>query len=66
MKQKQMITQHRDLAEMMEHPFSVLEMSEPKSEVVLRSMSGNLQCDLEPVSAQEERLLQKELLQQEH
>lgn len=39
MKQKQLITQHRDLAEKMEHPFSVLEkMSEPKSEGVLRTM----------------------------
>ncbi|XP_040592653.1 uncharacterized protein LOC110343802 isoform X1 [Mesocricetus auratus] len=67
MKQKQLITQHRDLAEKMEHPFSVLEkMSEPKSEGVLKTMSGNLQCELEPVSAQEESLLQKELLQQEH
>ncbi|XP_040596938.1 uncharacterized protein LOC121138247 isoform X2 [Mesocricetus auratus] len=67
MKQKQLITQHRDLAEKMEHPFSVLEkMSEPKSEGVLRTMSGNLQCELEPVAAQEESLLQKELLQQEH
>ncbi|XP_040596507.1 uncharacterized protein LOC121137821 isoform X2 [Mesocricetus auratus] len=67
LKQKELITQHRDLAEKMEHHFSVLEKrSEPKSEGAPRTTSGNLQSELELAPAQDDSLLQTELLQQEH
>ncbi|XP_040596680.1 disks large homolog 5-like [Mesocricetus auratus] len=55
LKQKELIAQKRALAEKMEHLFSVLEIR-----------SKNLQSELEPASAQDESLLQTELLQQEH
>ncbi|XP_076400867.1 disks large homolog 5-like isoform X1 [Peromyscus maniculatus bairdii] len=52
--QKELVTQQRDLAEKLQHHFSVYEMR-----------SENLQHDLEHVTAQDESLLQTELLQQE-
>ncbi|XP_040597239.1 disks large homolog 5-like [Mesocricetus auratus] len=53
--QKILITQKRTMAEKMEHLFSVLEMR-----------SKTLQSELEPGTAQDESLLQTELLQQDH
>ncbi|XP_076400166.1 uncharacterized protein LOC143267151 [Peromyscus maniculatus bairdii] len=52
--QKELVTQQRDLAEKLQHHFSVYEMR-----------SENLQHDLEHVTAQDESLLQTELLEQE-
>ncbi|XP_076400926.1 disks large homolog 5-like isoform X1 [Peromyscus maniculatus bairdii] len=52
--QKELVTQQRDLAEKLQHHFRVYEMR-----------SENLQHDLEHVTAPDESLLQRELLQQE-
>ncbi|XP_059129102.1 disks large homolog 5-like [Peromyscus eremicus] len=54
LKQKELVTQQRDLAEKLQHHFSVSEMR-----------SENLHHKLEHVTAQDESLLQTELLQQE-
>ncbi|XP_052588293.1 RB1-inducible coiled-coil protein 1-like [Peromyscus californicus insignis] len=54
LKQKELVTQQRDLAEKLQHHFNVSEMR-----------SENLQPELEHVTPQDERLLQTELLEQE-
>ncbi|XP_059130065.1 disks large homolog 5-like isoform X2 [Peromyscus eremicus] len=55
LKQKELVTQQEDLAEKLQHHFSVSEIR-----------SENLQSELEQATAQDESLLQTELLQQEH
>ncbi|XP_059130017.1 disks large homolog 5-like isoform X4 [Peromyscus eremicus] len=55
LKQMELVTQQEDLAEKLQHHFSVSEMR-----------SENLQSELEQATAQDESLLQTELLQQEH
>ncbi|XP_059130014.1 disks large homolog 5-like isoform X2 [Peromyscus eremicus] len=55
LKQKEVVTQQGDLAEKLQHHFSVSEMR-----------SENLQSEFEQATAQDESLLQTELLQQEH
>ncbi|KAM7321524.1 hypothetical protein ACRRTK_019616 [Alexandromys fortis] len=53
LKQEELATQKRDLAEKLQHHISVPEMR-----------SENLQCEVKQVTAQDESLLQTELLQQ--
>ncbi|XP_050018303.1 uncharacterized protein [Alexandromys fortis] len=55
LKQKELVTQHGDLAEKLQHHLSVPEMS-----------SENLQSELERVTTQDKSFLQTELQQQEH
>nr|XP_042140215.1 nucleoporin GLE1-like isoform X2 [Peromyscus maniculatus bairdii] len=55
LKQKELVAQQEDLAEKLQHHFNVSEMR-----------LDHLQSDFEQVTAQDESLLQTELLQQEH
>ncbi|XP_076410483.1 disks large homolog 5-like [Peromyscus maniculatus bairdii] len=55
MKQKELLTRQRDLAAKLQHPFPVSQMR-----------FENLQQELEQTTAQDESLLQMELLKQKH